>query len=70
MSQHNLLLVTLQSFTSLIVIIWEDWKVKRLYMGAALIANKQPIEEQIKSEPNAVAIKQSDVLSLQNPVFL
>ena len=39
MARHNLLLATLRSLTSLIVIIWGDLKVERLYVGWALMAN-------------------------------
>ena len=57
MACHCLLLTTVLSFTSLIVIIWEDWKVERLYAGEALVANGQPTVEHIKSESNEVATK-------------
>ena len=58
MARRNLLLVTLRSFISLMVIIWEDWKVEKLHVDGALTANRLPTIVQIKAEPNTVATKQ------------
>ena len=46
-------MVTLRSFKSLVAIMWKDWKVEKLDVRAALIANGQPTGEHISTETNS-----------------